>query len=488
MIALALAASLESTGAMPAPPLAARLHVAPCTMGKSKVPSICGTYRVYEDRAAASGRTIALHFIVLKAKHPSGRAIAWNPGGPGGSATDVAAAVADAEGLKELVALRDRYDILLVDNRGTGGSAPQQCDFSPPAHPELYFAQLWPDALVRSCRAKLSAYANLNLYSTEVVVDDLDDLRAALGYPKLMLDGGSYGTRFYLAFARQHPDRVESIVLVGVAPPHFLILPLEDAAGAQSAIDNLISECKADANCNKHFPDFGAHFSAVVRRFNAGPIDVPVRNAVTKRVQTVKLSKEVFADRLRQGMYDPDVAAYVPYIIERAYRRDYAPLATFVDVVTQGFASELASGLNLSVACAEDIPFITESDVVRTSVHSFEGDLRVRAEQRACAIWNVKAVDAGFVEPVRSDAQILMISGSADPATPASYAKAALAYLPNGRMVLVKGAGHGTETDCTDRLMIQFVRAGSAKGLNLNACSAAFEHPPFATSMKGFGE
>jgi pimeloyl-ACP methyl ester carboxylesterase len=262
---------------------------------------------------------------------------------------------------------------------------------------------------------------------------------------------------------------------------------LEDAAGAQAAIDHLVAECKADASCNKYFPDFAAHFAAVARRFDAGPVEVPVRNSVTKRVQTVLLSKEVFAERLRQGLYDPDSAAYVPYVIERAYRRDYAPLGTFVDAVTQAFSQDLAGGLNLSVACAEDIPFITESDVLRTSANSFEGDVRVRAQQHACAIWNVQAVDASFQKPVRSDAPMLMISGSDDPATPPSYAQAALAYLPNARIVLVKGASHGTETDCTDRLMIAFVRAGSAKGLNVDACSAAFQRPPFATSMNGFG-
>ncbi len=326
------------------------------------------------------------------------------------------------------------------------------------------------------------------MYSTEVAVDDLDDVRAALGYSKLVLDGGSYGTTLYLAFARQHPDRVESVMLTAVAPPHFLILPLVDAAGAQVAIDSLVAECKSDVSCHKHFPDFAAQFAAVARRFDAGPVAVTVRNSVTKRVQTVRLSKEVFAERLRQGLYDPESAAYVPYVIERAYRRDYAPLATFVDLVTQAFSQDVAAGLTLSVACAEDIPFITESDVVRTSARSFEGDVRVRAEQRACAIWNVRAANTSFQEPVRSDAPILMISGSDDPATPPSYAQAALAYLPNARIVLVKGASHGTETDCTDRLMVEFVRAGSAKGLDVDACSAAFQRPPFATSMKGFGD
>jgi pimeloyl-ACP methyl ester carboxylesterase len=464
-------------------PAMAVAHTAPCTTGHKKVPSWCGSLRVFEDRAAGSGRTIVLRFIVLRAKHETHRAVFWNPGGPGAPATEAAPDIADGAFAKELTALRDDYDIVLLDNRGTGGSHPLQCDFAPPARPSAYFAQLWPDALVKACRARLALGSNLSLYTTSVAADDLDDVRAALGYQRIVLDGGSYGTRFYLAYIRQHPEHVESAILIGVAPPHFLILPLEDAGGAQSAIDRLVDECAADARCRRHFGDFAAQFSALVRRFDGGPISVPVRNAVTKRVETVRLSKEVFADRLRQLLYFPEGAAYVPFIVDRAHRGDDAPLATVLDEVSQSFAQGLAAGLNLSVACAEDIPFITEDAVRRTSANSFEGDLRVRAEQRACSFWKVDPVPASFVEPVRSDAPILMITGSDDPATPPQFAEQALPYLPNARNVVVKGASHATETDCTDRLMVAFVRSGSARGLNLNRCTGAYQRPAFATSM-----
>jgi pimeloyl-ACP methyl ester carboxylesterase len=464
------------------------LHLRPCSAGKAQIPSSCGTYTVYEDRSARAGRILTLHFVVLRARRPSHRAIAWNPGGPGASAIASASAIADGEASPELTALRDRYDILLLDVRGTGLSAPQQCDFAPAAHPELYFLQMWPDRLVTACRARLAEKANLSLYSTPIAVDDLNDLRAALGYPKLVLDGGSYGTTLYLAYARQHPESVESIVLEGVSPPHFLINPLQDAGGAQASIDHLIAQCVSDVSCRKNFPAFGPHFEAIVQRFERGPVEVPVRNAATKRVQTVQLSKEVFADRLRQLLYNPAGAAYVPFIMERAYEKDYAPLAVMIDSVTQSLGGLVYGGLNLSVTCAEDIPFITEEDVARTSSHSFEGDLRVRAQQRACHVWNVVPVSTSFVEPVRSTAPVLMVSGSDDPATPPRYAREALQYLPNARILLIKGGSHWTDTSCADRLIVAFVNAGSAKGLDLSRCTGSFKRPPFATSMEGFND
>jgi len=93
---------------------------------------------------------------------------------------------------------------------------------------------------------------------------------------------------------------------------------------------------------------------------------------------------------------------------------------------------------------------------------------------------------ASFNDPVRSDAPVLMILGSDDPATPPQYGQEALRYLPNGKAMLVKGGGHGADTDCTDKLTLQFVRAKSAKGLDVSKCSATFQLPPFTTSMKGW--
>lgn len=468
--------------------LSGHLHTWPCATGQARVPSTCGTYTVYENRAAGSGRTIELGFIVIRAKHPSNHAIAWNPGGPGASSTASANDIADGAFPRELSALRDGYDVLLLDNRGTGKSAPQLCDFAPVDGPELYFMHLWPDALVRGCRAKLARTANLSLYTTSIAADDLDDVRAALGYPQLVLDGGSYGTRFYLDYARRHPASVESIVLDGVAPPGLLVIPLEDAKGAQDAMTRVIAECRADTACNAHFPSLAARFDALVHRFDRGPLRVPLHDATTKRVTSVGLSKEVFADRLRQLLYYPESAAYAPFIIDRAYLGDYAPLATMVQMVTQGLVQELAVGLNLSVTCAEDIPFITESDVARTSANSFEGDLRVRAQQRACRIWSVAPAPRSFVRPVRSDAPILMISGTDDPTSPPAFAEAALRYLPNARVLLIRNASHGTETPCGDRLIVEFIRARSAKDLDLKSCASEYHRPPFATSLAGFGD
>jgi pimeloyl-ACP methyl ester carboxylesterase len=462
-----------------------QLAVQPCAIGKSRTAARCGTFTVLADKATQSGWLIALNFVLLPAKHATNRAIFWNPGGPGGSATFYAPFIADGDFEGEINALRDQYNVVFVDNRGTGLSHPFACDLYAQEHPELYYRQLIPDTPLRKCRDRLIANTDLNNYGTDIAADDLDSLRSALDYPKIVLDGGSYGTEFFLDYARRHPEHVESIVLQGVAPPHFLIIPLQDARGAQQAFENLASACEADKACSANFPNFRAHFMALVHRFDAGPVKMAVVNSATHKSFNVSLSKEVFADRLRQSMYSEDVARYVPFATEHAYRRDYGPLADLVELATDNFGRGLDIGLNLSVTCAEDIPFITPADVTRTSAGTFEGDARVRSQEHACAIWNVRPAPAAFQDPVHTLAPVLMISGADDPTTPPVYGTEALAFMPNGRQLIIPNASHDSELACADALIVKFVHTRDAKALDATKCIGSARRPPFATSMKG---
>lgn len=484
MLAVCSALTLVPYAAAGAQAPALGLQLAPCTQGHSNAAAECGSFGVYEDRARRSGRIISLRLVVLKAKHRAGHAIAVIAGGPGQGAISLAPPIADGMFAKSLFTLRDRYDILFLDNRGMGGSHPFRCDVAPPARPATYFRQLWPDPLLSACRAKIASISNPSLYNTNNAVDDLDDVRAALGYSKLVLDGGSYGTFFAFISLRRHPSRVESAVLDGAFAPHFLPFP-GSPDGAEVALNDLSAKCRRDALCHSHFPAFAPHFSALTRRFDRGPIPVPVKNAANGRFETVLLSKEVLVDRLRTALYDPENAAYVPYVVERAYHADYAPLGDLINGLSLALAGALDYGAFLSYTCADEMPFISENELKAAAAHSFTGDLRFRAQQHACSIWNVPPMPPSFNALVRSDLPILIVTGSDDPATPPRAAAEEMPYLRNAKQVVVRGAGHTTETPCTDRLIVRFVRARSARGLDVSRCSAAFTPPRFVTSSAG---
>ncbi len=461
------------------------LHLHACVVGHSKLPARCGSFGVFEDRRAKSGRIISLNVVVLSSRQPSRQAIAEIPGGPGQGATTLAKPIADGDFERSLSALRKNYNIVFLDSRGMGGSEPFDCDMTPKARPDLYFKELFPSEIISACWKRANVNSNPALFGTNEAVDDLNDLRQALDYPKLVLYGGSYGTFFSLVFVRRHPEHVESAVLQGVMAPHF-VPPPGAPSGAQAALDDLMSRCRSDRPCHRHFPDFPAHFAALLKRFDAGPILVPVRSAATKQKVFVALSKEVFVDRLRQILYNVQTASTVPFIVERSYNGDYAPLAQAINVVSIELNGAVNYGAFLSYSCSGEIPFVSNDEVRRQSERSFVGDLRLTAEQRACKIWNVPAMPAAFNDPVRSRLPILMIDGQDDPATPPVYARKALAYLPNGALAIIRGGGHITETSCTDRLIESFVQSKTSRGLDLQGCSAAAETPPFDTSMAGW--
>ena len=456
------------------------LHLHPCVIGKSGIRSLCGTFGVYEDREAHLGRVVSVNLILMKASRQTRGVIAFLAGGPGQSAAAFAQPVADQRFAKALSILRSDHDLLFVDNRGMGESNPFSCDFTPTADPSAYFLQLWPDKLVAQCRSSSALTHNVAYYDTTNAVDDLDDIRSALYIPKLVLYGASDGAFFSFIYMRRHPTHVESAVLMGVAPPGFQPLP-GAPDGAQKALDDLIADCNKDITCSSHFPHFAAHFDAVLKRFNAGPVEMKVK-AANNSYETVRLSKEVFVDELRQVLDDPSNAAYIPYVIENAYNRDYSPLSELINAVSLGLAHALNWGAFLSYSCADWMPFVSRSEIERTGKDSFADGLRYLAQHRACSIWDVPPMPPSFNAPVHSDAPVLMISGSDDPATPPSYAEAELPYLPNGRLIIVKGAGHAAELPCTDRLIIQFVRLQSAKPLANASCESSFRRPSFATS------
>jgi len=154
----------------------------------------CGTYNVYENRSTKTGRKLGLSIVVapaLNATPPD--PVFWLEGGPGGSATEAAGIVSH----KYLPDLRNDRDLVFVDQRGTGKSNPLRCDDigESPANLDAYFGKLFSPDLMRACQEKLEKTADLKLYTTPIAMDDLDDVRSALGYKEINLAGISRCSR-----------------------------------------------------------------------------------------------------------------------------------------------------------------------------------------------------------------------------------------------------------------------------------------------------
>ena len=208
-----------------APVQRGKVQLKPCNKQAITKDALCGKYEVFEDRSAKSGRKISLNIILLPAlsAKPAPDGVFYLMGGPGGAATSAA-------GATFMLRLRREHDVVLVDQRGTGESNPLGCNlFGDKPDMRAYFAAFPLDRL-RLCREELEKIANLKLYTTSIAMDDLDEVRAAFGYDRIDVYGGSYGSTAALVYLRQHPDRVRTATVFGVAPPNAKI-PLSFAKG-----------------------------------------------------------------------------------------------------------------------------------------------------------------------------------------------------------------------------------------------------------------
>ena len=186
--------------------------IAPCVVAGGE--GRCGSLTVPENRTTRRGRTIDLQIVVLPARSrtPAPDPIFFLAGGPGQAATALSRGAFDP-------ALQQDRDLVFVDQRGTGGSNPLECELpGEPVDPQSYLGDVFQVSVFEKCRDELASKADVTQYTTAAAADDLDDVRAALGYSRINLMGGSYGTRAALIYMRRHPASVRTAVLNGVAP------------------------------------------------------------------------------------------------------------------------------------------------------------------------------------------------------------------------------------------------------------------------------
>src|SRR5260370_23565681 len=290
----------------------------------------CHTLIVPENRAQPqNGRDVHLKVAILKAKRPiAADPVLYLAGGPGDSPLVASAAGADplAEGdwWNDTAALRRRRDVIIVSQRGAGGSTPNLDCFEPrtsePARakrPAITEPQE-RDILLR-CRADLDRRKiDLAQYGTPALADDVADLVKALGLGKVNLYGISYGTRWALETMRRHPNIIRSAVLDGAYPPQVNGEQNEPEI-VRNAFEQLFAHCASDKLCRERNPDLAANVTAALEQADRTPIDLVLQ--LDDSNQPVKLDGPklllVLLHMMREGE-----AALVPEAVTALRRGD----------------------------------------------------------------------------------------------------------------------------------------------------------------------
>lgn len=474
----------SSPGAVAARP-AVRERLAPCSVEGVSEKLLCGNYAVWENRTTRQGRKIDLRVVVLPAlgKDPAPDPIFDFAGGPGGSATD------GVRGWAQNREIRERRDIVLVDQRGTGGSHRLDCKIpKDPGDVQAYFEPNLPVEGVRRCRAELEPTADLTQYTTSIAADDVDEVRAWLGYDKINLEGGSYGTRAAQVYLRRHGDHVRSAVLVGVAGMDQY-LPMFHARDAKVAVDRLFDACAKDPACGAAFPELRAEHAQVLAGLDRERGHATVERPVDHHPVQVTIPRDIFAEQIRFTLYSAGPSSVAPYLIHRAAQGDFEPFARLTMLAEPSLRANLAYGMNLSVTCAEDVPFVTPAQIETLIAGTYLRGYRALQQVAACREWPRGEIPADLHQPVTSDVPVLLISGPYDPVTPPRWAEQVVKHLSHGFHLVIPEGHHGTgglsHEDCFTGVTARFFDRGTAESLD-TSCVTAMTPPPFVTEATGF--
>jgi pimeloyl-ACP methyl ester carboxylesterase len=450
--------------------------LAACRLPGVDTPAQCGTYDVWENRDTRTGRRISLSLAVVPARL---RAKEQDPivifaGGPGQGAVALAAQV-----MPLFTRLNDSRDVVFLDQRGTGDSNPLDCEDEEEQPLQALFEDALPEKLVVRCLAQLDA--DPTQYVTTIAIEDLEEVRAAMGYPRLNLWGGSYGTRAALEYVRRHGDRVRSVVLDGVAPANMK-LPLSFVTDGDAAFQRLLDACEGEALCRGNYPNLRATIAQLRSQLARRPVRVAIQDPRTGDRQTIQVNENVFLSGLFRPLYVAELASLLPFGISAAAEGDFNPLLAqnleFADDVSEN----LSIGMHLSVICAEDIPRITPADLAALS-GSFFGAALVNDFVRACRSWPKAKVPEDFYTPVHSQVPVLILSGGIDPATPPRHGDEVAKTLPNSRHLVAPQLGHGVSLHgCAPRLIESFVRKASARELD-GKCLERIPRPLFVMPL-----
>ena len=374
--------------------------------------------------------------------------------------------------------LRTR-EIIVIDQRGTGGSHPLPCDINEPLalDPDAYQAAMVPQ--VKACADSLDI--DPEFFGSLSAVHDIDALRAALGREKINLWGGSYGTRLALLYAAEFPDHARSLILDSVTPPS-LPIHLTKAQSQDRAFQLLLSDCAASPRCKTAYGDLGTAYDTLLTSIGTDGLQVSLPHPTTGEMTEITITRELISGAVFSGLYRPERRQHLPAILKKASLGEFAPLLAFSLWLNGGSADDLQFGLMLSVFCAEDVPHATADAVRAASENTISGAGDYPLWRAMCSVWPV--TPKPYHDPENAP-PTLLLSGNLDPVTPPSSAAHVAAKIDVFRHIIVPHSGHITSMiGCVPDLIGEFLETLDPAALD-PACLDSITPLPFVILPEG---
>lgn len=463
----------------------------------------CVTLAVPKDHfAATGGDTWDVTFAIQRAAKAKRGTFVVITGGPGYSGI----ASADDYTTYYAQAITDAYDIVFMDQRGTGQSGPIQCTkaaatyYQSAARPQIPTErdQAAADAqtFAKDCVTESGVDpADLPYYATRQAVEDLEAVRDYLGAEKLQLYGESYGTQYVQTYAAAHPDRIQTLFLDG---PVDLTVdgPAYYVEAARSAADTLVEtlgDCTTENTCKADVRggDALAVYDALAARLDSGPIafDFPLGNGTVARRE---LTKSALEYGTFYYLYSRGARALLQRAVAAASHDDFVPLAKLyydslsVDQDTLAPIPDptFSDAVYYAVEC-QDYAFYPGAGDANARLDAWVAgaeaagvtDLRLASAyfgDLPCLYWpNTPATDARPAPITHTAYPVVVLTSTTDPATPIANGMRIFSRLDDAYFFQAVGGPHviyAWGDACPDDAMTALIADGTRPATRVTTC------------------
>ncbi len=409
----------------------------------------CGHLTVPLDPTGAVAGAVTL--AIRRHRAPVGEersAVIALAGGPGQAALPFTEQFVSVLG--PIIATRD---LIIFDQRGTGDSHRLSC------RPLEASSSAGPGGqAVTECARQLGPAADL--YTTPDSVADIEAIRVAGGYEKLVLYGTSYGTKLAEEYAQAYPSHVEALVLDSVVAPNGPD-PLNRATFA--AIPRVLLELCARHACAHITTDPLRDLAVLVARLGA-------RGRRARWIDghghghEIDISSEALLEALLAGDLEPTLRAEFPAAVHSAARGDMAALARLLERARSSEMEAESPGegfdtpLYFATTC-EDSPFAWNRAAApgvrlaeaQAQIHALgarpfspftDADVLALSDIPACAFWPLTGPEPALQDAPFPHVPTLILSGADDLRTPTATAAEVAAQIPGSKLLVVPNVGH----------------------------------------------
>lgn len=399
-----------------------------------------GRLELPENRLQDKGRRISIAYYRVRSTSASPSSpVFLLAGGPGSSWMN---SVHKAERFKEIKFYQTYSDVVIFDQRGAGQSIPNlQCEGRKNIDRNLPFSfELLKPALqelAMACRVHWEKEGvDLSAYNTDENAADVNDLRIALGYEKIILVGGSYGSHLGLHFMRRFPLVVDRAILYGIEGPDHT---WDSPSGRLATLQRIAAAAEADSYYEGKIPTMGllGALAVTLERLSEKPVMVQLSH----RGQTfdVLVNKEVvqaIADYRAGKRSQPEVW---PNAILAMYHGDLSlPARAAMGMRSIPSPDAMSNAMDFASGISPSRKQAISNDSARKLLGDINWDYTAMEN-----VWGVDDLGADYRKNIVSNIPTLLVHGTWDTSTPIENAYETLASLENGQLIEVIGGTHG---------------------------------------------